>query len=893
MKKVIGEQYGSAPASASLRAGARRGVWLLCALLGSACAEPESISVSRSALQFSDEQATSVDQTELPFTLASLPGPGLEAYLTFRARIESGVYRGGSAPLLLVWLNPAGNTFDPLGGLDAARLVNKPLEMKTRRGERYPYCSGGTWRLLYSSNMIDGSDAGAQNYDSVVNGDPYEFRLRVTDLLQVGNNLLAFQANPRVTSDNLTVVIKDISIDYLDPSQNVPVEATPPWGGPSGYPMYVYEPGSDGPVPYTVAVRDGGGIDVTVGGQTYPFESEWTFPAMITPGGQAYNRFVSADVPFGGNEPGFTVAVTHPTTDTWEVAAAGARYTIHRLVKAEDDHIDVTDTITDLADEGTIGVRLQHNTPLVGTGEGGTVYLAGSRLHWTPLFSASTQEYPENPTVYYSASGAGSIGLIARSDAFRAHARLFVDRPGFQFVPHFGDTPRVGIEDAHAGISDIHGGVHVNRWSIFPIASDDYWQFVNRARRALNVNFTIPGGFSFVSVDPITYSMSGSAKSAFVADRGLQMVSTALGQHWPTDTWECGGSCGSYAHGLDFPTLLNDNPGLDSATGFQGNWIEAAAAVLDGFAAPPAGAKKLVYFHSYLSALPGGLPIPSLYDDSRIRDDSLDPVAYEQTSYQLLNPSAYAYSVAMEENLDIIRNDMDADGVYWDEMDHSFARVTYGVEEGYTVDTAQVDQQVGGQHLSGFDVTDVYSTVTLLTLPWRVQTAQALLAAGKTIVANGAPETETMASVHFPRFVETNGGASLLRKTHLFTPIALGDYIWDINDAAVARQIWERLEEGGLYYHYRANSALSYPKITSYMFPFTPLEIRPGVLIGEERILLSRSGIASWGDGLLPSAVHVFDEEGVEVADPMLYVTYVNQHASVELPYGYTAALIR
>lgn len=879
------------------------GLWLLVALLSSACAEPEMTAESRLALTFSNVNVTNADQTELPFTLISLPASNLEAYLTFRARIDScTAYKDGSAPVLLVWLNPQGNQFDTLGGLDATRLVNKPLEMKTRRGERYPYCSGGTWRLLRSNDMVGGTGVPQTAYDDVVNGNPYEFRLRVTNLLKVGNNLLAFQANPKASTNGVTVKVEDISIDYLDPTQNVPVETTPPWGDPAGWPMKTYKPTSQGAVPYTVSIRKGGGIDVGVSGRTYAIESEFSFPLTMTTNGGTFNRFISADALSGANEPGFTITVTG-SGNYWEAWAQGANYTIHREVDGKTDHIEVTDTITHLADEGMLGIHMQHNTPLVGTGQNGAVYLAGNRLHWTPAFFAATEAYPENPTVYYSADGAESIGLLARDDVFRAHARLFVDSfDNGSEKPHFGVTSRVGISDAHLGISDVNGGVHVSRWDIYPTTTNDYWEFINRARRNLNVNFEIPGGFSFIDVKQSTYAMSSNGKQEFVTDRGLKMVSTALGEHWPNQTWVHAphppaspnpptATYARYAHGLDFPTLLNDNPALDMATGFQGNWIEAATAVLDGFAAPSPGVKKLVYFHAFISAPPGGLPIPSLYDSSRILNASLQPVEYED-DYRLLDPSVSAYSQAMETNIDIILDTIDADGVYWDEMDHSHVRVTYSGEDGHTVDTVRISPG-SGVGLSGVDITRAYSNVTLKTLAWRVQKALALLAAGKTLVANGAPETETMASVHFPRFVETSGGASILRKTHLFTPIALGDLIWDFNDAAVARQIWERIEEGGLYYHYHFSSSLSYPKVTSYMFPFTPIEIRPGVLIGSERILLSRSAITGWSDGVLPSAVHVFDEEGVEVANTAPYVTYVNQDVSVELPYGYTAALIR
>ena len=45
------------------------------------------------------------------------------------------------------------------------------------------------------------------------------------------------------------------------------------------------------------------------------------------------------------------------------------------------------------------------------------------------------------------------------------------------------------------------------------------------------------------------------------------------------------------------------------------------------------------------------------------------------------------------------------------------------------------------------------------------------------------------------------------------------------------------------------------------MYPFTPIELHSGVLIGKERILTNRSGHFGWGDASAFRA-HVFDSDG-------------------------------
>ena len=49
------------------------------------------------------------------------------------------------------------------------------------------------------------------------------------------------------------------------------------------------------------------------------------------------------------------------------------------------------------------------------------------------------------------------------------------------------------------------------------------------------------------------------------------------------------------------------------------------------------------------------------------------------------------------------------------------------------------------------------------------------------------------------------------------------------------------------------------------MFPFTPVELGEGFIIGKERIVTNRSGRYGWDDNSRHE-VHVYDEEGKKVA---------------------------
>jgi hypothetical protein len=190
--------------------------------------------------------------------------------------------------------------------------------------------------------------------------------------------------------------------------------------------------------------------------------------------------------------------------------------------------------------------------------------------------------------------------------------------------------------------------------------------------------------------------------------------------------------------------------------------------------------------------------------------------------------------------------------------------------------------------------------VTLLTQPFQQQMVSRLRDGGKVIIANSAPSTETMSrpQYRFPRFVETES-VSYLARAHLYSPIGLADQARDRSRRGIAKQIRRHLDFGSLYYYYKSNDPGGRPiplaerRLTAYMYPFTPIELREGVLFGRERILTGRRGIFGWNDAS-GHVVHVFDEDGGEVAfDPVTYTEKGKTWTRLELPDGYTAVIVR
>lgn len=77
-------------------------------------------------------------------------------------------------------------------------------------------------------------------------------------------------------------------------------------------------------------------------------------------------------------------------------------------------------------------------------------------------------------------------------------------------------------------------------------------------------------------------------------------------------------------------------------------------------------------------------------------------------------------------------------------------------------------------------------------------------------------------------------------------------------------------------------------------FPFTPMELQPGYIIGEERIITRLSGIFSWRDQS-DADILVYDGEGNSVANPAVKKIIANgiHQFEIRMPSDHVAILIR
>lgn len=506
-----------------------------------------------------------------------------------------------------------------------------------------------------------------------------------------------------------------------------------------------------------------------------------------------------------------------------------------RELRQEAEAVIVRDTFTNLTDaplplmhrhECGIGARLSN------------VWLGGLRQ---PDLAGRTNA-PMNPTLC-AVAGESGFGLVPLDDVFRIHGH------------GSAEAGTVALADEHLVLAP--GATYTSEWAIVPLDGGDYWDFINATRRLLDVNFTIDGGFAFLRNGPLTDVWSDEQLGDFIRYKDAKYLCASIAHPMYN---------GTYSHGTSFQRIA-----LDSYNASFERWRRLAP-----------GRECLVYFHCFIDVVENG---PELFADARHLDAAGQHLDYGNPVDKLYVPTENnSYGAAIAQNIDLIFNQIGADGVYWDEQEYS--RFPYTHAEPWDGYSGDIDPAT-------LKLVRLKSSTTLLSEAWRLELARQILRRGS-LVGNSPCLTKARRDLRFPCFVET-GSISNCTQAHLYTPIALGDHLTERSEQDAYGVMLAALDFGCVYQWYNDMTVLpTHPTLTSHMFPITPVELHEGYIIGKERILTNRSGIYGWGDASTHE-VHVFNAEGVESLEHEAKSVNLDGQTVTELRLlpGWSAAIVR
>ena len=542
------------------------------------------------------------------------------------------------------------------------------------------------------------------------------------------------------------------------------------------------------------------------------------------------------------NDNTYHVNSQYSTPDGKWVTDSNKYFSVKRKIEKKGESIIVHDTFTNLTDQN---LPLMHREEVQMKPD--KVWLGG--LSPTGVVGSATNS--SNPTVF-AVKGKSGIGLLPLDDIFQVH------------INNYSTGDAIGLADNNLVLKP--KSAYTAEWALVPVASTNNFDFINATRRLLDTNFEFDGSFAFLRADPRNVgTWSDQQIIDFAKYKDAKYLNITIG----------------------YPNYKGKVP---QGTAFQqiDHTVRLAAIARRRKLLPEV--KQLNYFHCFIDVADEA---PEKYKDSRLIMPDGSQGDYGKDYLKLFIPTLTdSYGPAIAKNIDLILDDLKFDGIYWDEMDRSRYSYSYNPDQWDGV-SADIDPKT-------MKITRLKSSVTLLSQPWRLQHAKAIMKRGPLIANGGLPNTRTMRNLHYPAFNET-GSISNCVNSQLYSPIALGDHLTERSEQDAYHTMIKALDYGCVYNWYFDLLVIpTHYTLTHYMFPITPIELHQGYIIGKERIITNRSGVFGWGDNS-KHEVHVFNNTGREVdlkniKTPTIVKTYENAGKTwteVRIGEGWSAAILR
>lgn len=779
-----------------------------------------------------DEIQVIPQETRIPrgqtrsFDFGTVPQKDTTVLLTVQARLDAAAF-GGSMYFMKLALN--GHVVQAAKSRTLSRLRNRPVVSPVAVNLPYSWFGNNAWRVLYAPDF-----EGALKQKFYV-GNPYELVFDVTDLtnpvsenrLEITNLAQGNQATAAHTEADL--VIRSLVI-RTQPGAS-------PTMGESQVDREIINCGTPGagPEAYQGEVSPGGGIVLRIGQERFEFSSAISYPNA------GLNRLIPAATPDTTGQKGWQVRAQGDRTGG-QVTGEGPDYRLRRTVRFTLRRVEVADEITNLHPDRKLGLLVSHAVSL--KDKTATVRLAGNP-------DPAINEYYSNgnPSVYAALPQANlGLGLLIEDDVFRNQATLFYDPA----------APTTGFRTEMLCLPA--GGSHTLRWALYPVASRDYYDFINLVRADWGANFTVEGAWTFFSPDSILKMPIEEVRRQF----------QRLGIRY---------AC-SYGGWVDH---LHDRKHIGFGTGvMEPYWAdyrrrlrEAAARIRE--AAP--GCRVLVYYDSQRDTSDGG---PEPFRDSWLTSVRGDPLStdwsgvYSRT-WSMVATLTNRFGRAMLGVADAYLDEIKADGLYWDEMEatgYGVPLITYNQPDGHSCllnkQTYTVEREIG--------------ITTLLGEAHRLAVIDRVRAKGGAVMGNGPNATRALLAKKVQRMIEIQHNETWCYEGHLETPLGYASSRTDFGN-------WIRALRMGMLL---VGTRYSYEhEFSRFVFPFTPIELHSGYLLGRERIIAAHSGNYGWpGERCLVQVRH-FNTQGKPTGKAFPTVIGQEARTAVELAEGEAVVLER
>jgi hypothetical protein len=523
-------------------------------------------------------------------------------------------------------------------------------------------------------------------------------------------------------------------------------------------------------------------------------------------------------------------------------------FRIRRQLKKHANRIEVTDTITNRTGE------LQGLFYSIDSKQQGTCYLGGHETH-----RDSNLSQPEFPVLQLKEHNV-SLGIVPRDDVFRNQSILF-RRSG-----------RAGVRTENLGIAA--GGTTKLCWEAYPFPSTDPFELANRVRQSWGTAaHTMTGLFGFVYPQykfrgQYLADMNDSQIKDWVKSSGLSVVCFVV---------EADTNDPSQRRGRPWAAIEAFGEDYLNAKSSKDYWQPIVNKIR--IACPQV--KVIPYFH--LGVNPDD---PKLTETCNVLGSGVKTftnyVGIKRSYYWAANGNEFQKIV--ERVWSATCEEFGQQGIYWDEYGHG-DQARYLLDADWDGASVQMD-------LASGRVIKKITNYTLSELPLRRKLVDSLIAGDQILFANFEPTTleeNASSAVHFVECVTAENAP----RGYLGNPLGCCNAGLS-TPAELVKDIIHNLDLGLATALIGPAAYLDFVRSPlSYCYPLTPREIHAGWILGDERIITSRSGRFGWRDASIARLILVNSDGRVEIG--LADCEKINGHSwySVKLSTGQFAILER
>ena len=514
---------------------------------------------------------------------------------------------------------------------------------------------------------------------------------------------------------------------------------------------------------------------------------------------------------------------------------------MRRRVEIVSGHIAVSDTFTNLRDEVT-GVMFENALSLPRKPQ--RAVFGGLETMLAEVRNSS------NPSAGAQLGG-DFVALLREDDVFRTQGYMRrSDRA-------------IAVGSRNLGLPP--GGSHTLAWSIYIIPDAGYYDFINAVRRDWQSNYTCDGPFAFpygAGCDNGPFSIwtrkpiRQETVNGFLAKRPVKYVITHVASDYSVSPGASTREKSFLGHG----TAILDYKW----------WGDMTRNMTAAFQAHAPHVEVHAYMHKNLCSEQGNR---ETYADCRALDATSRRLSDTGVFARYVPTVDNAYGRRLAETYRYLAEDLNTH-IYMDEI--CVGVTAWERYQEWDECTVAIDPAT-------HRVRHTLSIPNLLTKPWLEEMLAYLTANGRGVIANGPPVTRTLQNHQLMHFVERGMGRSGLIAAHLTSPLAFC-YATGTKGYSHFR---EALGCGALCFLWSGDWS-------EHIFPFTPLEVRPGYLICRERIVTRLSGRFGWCDASA-SEIFVYDGEGKRTTGSE--VTVVAEGGTsvfeVRMPTDHVAIIVR